>query len=209
MEEHILTSFFSTDEINHAYTKTNTKNVAFYLLQQNPVRELTVHEKRASIILFPDHMEQYKYRALLQYGFFHNEIIDSLLRLESDFDELLMYLLKLKLHRRPHMQILQCLFGNAEIIQSLEEVNEWSDLPYRLMCTTAPFVAKTHKLDACNTQYIESFEKDNTIRFYDCLLNFGFESSEIIHAWSRKRDWNIVPYVLFRRKIRKQKQLCE
>jgi len=202
----ILNFFFTNEEImSAAYLRHNDEeSVPFYLIRLHPEITMRFFKKKIMKKLFKEPLNQKKYEALIDFGLFHDEIMDCLAKSRYNFEIAVYKLLNIKKKRAEQVELLRRIFKDEQVIDAMEESENWCEIVYVLMSDNPlhkvlPFsLERTH---GYTRNHINKMEKDGNLDFFLCLYQFGFSPKDIIDDWLVCKDWDVLPYNMLKKKI--------
>ena len=200
----VLEYFFTQEEIQVAEDQRHVKaeTVPFYLVRTHPEICMGFGKRKKMKTFLKDESGWLKYKALVEYGLFHDEIMDSLAKSRGDFEVAIYDLLAVKISRTGQINVLRQKFTDAQVQDAMEECPKWSDVVYYLMTQNSPHREDSifmKPLDGQLLRYTARFEEDGCLQFYETLYAFGFTSQAIISNWMVCADWKLIPYNLLSR----------
>jgi len=199
--QNILDFFFTTEEImSAAYLRHNAEeSVPFYLIRLHPEIRMRISKRKIMNKIFKDPLKREKYAALIDFGLFHDEIMDCLAESNHDFEIAVYKLLNIKKKRAEQVKVLRQIFKDEQVIDAMEETENWYEVVYNLMSDN-PSKQVTplslERLDRHMSKYIADFQKHGYLKFFLCLYEFGFTPEVIVANWLVCGDWEVLPYIL-------------
>jgi len=196
----ILEFFFTKEEImSAAYLRHNAEeSVPFYLIRLHPEIRMKFSKRKIMNKIFKDPLKREKYAALIDFGLFHDEIIDCLAQSNHDFKIAVYKLLNIKKKRAEQVRVLRRIFTDEEVIDAMEETEDWCEVVYKLMSDNPKQVTplSLQRMDQHTSKYNEDFQKHGYLKFFLCLYEFGFIPKVIVANWLVCSDWEVLPYNL-------------
>jgi hypothetical protein len=200
----VLEYFFTQEEIQRAEDQRHAEveTVPFYLVRTHPEIRMRIDKRKIMKLVLKDESEWPKYKALVEYGLFHDEIMDSLAKSRGDFEVAIYDLLAVKISRAGQINVVRQKFTDAQVQDAIEECRQWSDVVYYLMAQNSSHREDSifmKPLDGELLRYTARFREDGCLQFFETLYAFGFTSQAIISNWMVCADWKLIPYNLLTR----------
>jgi len=198
----VLDFFFSKEEIKSAaYLRLDSENetVPFYLIRLHSENHISFAKKLAMKKIFKtsNTLRQKQYRALIEFGLFHDEIMECLAESQYDFETAIYKLLQIKMDRASQMHVLCTTFAHEQVIYAMENSEDWFEVPYKLMWMyqskhTTPSSARD--MDQTMQRFLAQIARDNCSKLFHCLCAFGFTPQSILDNFLVCENWSLLPY---------------
>jgi hypothetical protein len=201
-----LFPLYKIQEAEYRRDSPNGETVPFYLIRLYSEINMTYRKRKIMRKIFKDsdRLKQKQYEALIDYGLFHDEIMDCLAESQYDFEIAIYKLLVIKQNRIELVKILRATFEAAQIQDCMEECDEWFEVVYMLMSKNpsrhvSPLSQK--ELDPIIQEYMAQISQDGCFKLFTCLYEFGFTPQNIIAKFRSGNDWNVLPYKMLQSRL--------
>jgi len=170
----ILDFFFTMEEIKSAaYLRHNAEeSVSFYLIRLHPEINMRFLKRKIMNKFFKDPLKRKKYEALIEFGLFHDEIIDCLAESNHDFEMAIYELLNIKKKRAEQVKVLRQTFMDEQIGDAMEETEDWYEVVYKLMSDNPSnhvMPLSLERMDRQMSKYITDCQKHGYLKFWEVL----------------------------------------
>jgi len=174
------------------------ESVPFYLMRLHPEISMSFRKRKIMNKIFTDPLKREKYEALIDFGLFHDEIIDCLAQSNHDFEIAVYKLLNIKEKRAEQVKLLRRIFKDEDLIDAMEDTEDWCEVVYKLMGDNRKQVTplSLQRMDHDTSKYIEDFQKNGVRKFFLCLYEYGFTPEVIVDYCRVCPDWEVLPYIL-------------
>ena len=200
----VLENFFTPEEIRLAVNLRHpeVETVPFYLVRMHREIDMRFGKRKLMKSTFKDESDWPKYKVLVEYGLFHDEIMESLANSRGDFEVAIYALLDVKKSRAGQINTLRQKFTGAQLVDAIEDCDQWCNVVYYMMTEFQAHRVTLYQagpIDGDVQKYIEMFHADGTSRFFNTLHAFGFTPQAIVASWQACPDWKLIPYNLLKK----------